>query len=194
MAENRGMENNDRDIALMELVKKGDDAAFDELVTRHYQSVYRLAYRFLYDSPEAEDITQEVFLRVYRAAKTYTPKAKFSTWLYTITKNLCFNELRKKKSVTVFSIEDEMLPELPSPDDSPVSKLEEAEVKQRVLDAVKALPANLRIAVLLLKYHDLSYEEVADILGCTVNAVKLRVHRAKKFLAKSIGYISQETK
>jgi RNA polymerase sigma-70 factor (ECF subfamily) len=188
------MEDNDRDIALMKRVKNGDDAAFEELVEKHYQTVYRLAYRFLNDSPEAEDITQEVFIRVYRAASTYTPKAKFSTWLYTITKNLCFNELRKKKSVTIFSIEDEMLPELPALDESPISKLEEAEVKQRVLDAVNALPANLRIAVLLLKYHGLSYEEVADILGCTVNAVKLRVHRAKNFLARSIGYISQETK
>jgi RNA polymerase sigma-70 factor (ECF subfamily) len=188
------MENNDKDVALMEGVKNGDDGAFEELLTRHYQSVYRLAYRFLYDSPEAEDITQEVFLRVFRAARTYSPKAKFSTWLYTITKNLCFNELRKKRSATIFSIEDEMLPELPSMDESPVSKLEEAEVKKRVLDAVRELPANLRIAVLLLKYQGLSYEEVAEILGCTVNAVKLRVHRAKKFLARSIGYVSQETK
>jgi RNA polymerase sigma-70 factor (ECF subfamily) len=188
------MDNSDRDIALMERVKNGDDAAFEELVTRHSQTVYKLAYRFLFDSQEAEDITQEVFLRVYRAAGTYTPKAKFSTWLYTITKNICFNELRKKKSVTVFSIEDEMLPELPSLDASPVAKLEEAEVRQRVLDAVKALPVNLKIAVLLLKYHGLSYEEVANILGCTVNAVKLRVHRAKNYLAKSIGYISEETK
>lgn len=188
------MDNSDRDIALMERVKNGDDAAFEELVARHSQTIYKLAYRFLFDPQEAEDITQEVFLRVYRAAGTYTPKAKFSTWLYTITKNICFNELRKKKSVTVYSIEDEMLPELPSSDASPVVKLEEAEVRQRVLDAVKALPANLRISVLLLKYHGLSYEEVADILGCTVNAVKLRVHRAKKYLAKSIGYISEETK
>ena len=178
------MEDNDRDVALMERVKNGDDGAFEELLTRHYQSVYRLAYRFLYDSPEAEDITQEVFLRVFRAAQTYSPKAKFSTWLYTITKNLCFNELRKKRSVTVFSIDDEVLPELPSVDESPVLKLEEEEVKKRVLDAVKELPANLRIAVLLLKYHGLSYEEVAEILGCTVNAVKLRVHRAKKFLTR----------
>lgn len=188
------MENNERDIALMESVKNGDDAAFEELLTRHHQSVYRLAYRFLNDSPEAEDITQEVFLRVFKAARTYSPKAKFSTWLYTITKNLCFNALRKKRSVAIFSIEDEMLPELPSMDESPIARLEEAEVKKRVLGAVKELPANLRIAVLLLKYHGLSYEEVAEILECTVNAVKLRVHRAKKFLARSIGHTSQETK
>jgi RNA polymerase sigma-70 factor (ECF subfamily) len=187
------MENNDKDIALMERIKDGNEAAFEELLTRHYQSVYRLAYRFLYDSQEAEDITQEVFLRVFRAAKTYSPKAKFSTWLYTITKNLCFNELRKKRSVTIFSIEDEVLPELPSMDDSPISKLEEAEVRKRVFDAVVELPANLRMAVILLKYHGLSYEEVAEVLQCTVNAVKLRVHRAKKFLAKSIGHVFQET-
>ena len=188
------MENNDRDIVLMEKVKTGDDSAFDELVTRHYKSIYNIAYRFLNSSPEAEDITQEVFLRVFKASKTYSPKAKFSTWLFTITKNLCFNELRKRKSVNILSIEDEVFPELHSMDNSPIEELEEKEVKQRVLNAVKALPANLRMAVLLLKYQDLSYEEVASILGCTVNAVKLRVHRAKHFLAESIGYLSKETK
>lgn len=188
------MENNERDIALMEKVKTGDESAFEELVARHYKSIYNLAYRFLYSSAEAEDITQEVFLRVFRASKTFSPKAKISTWLFTITKNLCFNELRKKKAVNILSIEDEVLPELPSMDNSPVTKMEEKEVRQRVLDAVRALPANLRIAVLLLKYHDLSYEEVASILGCSVNAVKLRVHRAKHFLAKSIGKLSKETK
>jgi RNA polymerase sigma-70 factor (ECF subfamily) len=188
------MEDIEVDIKLMDRVRKGDESAFEELVSRHYHSVYNLAKRFLLDAANAEDVTQEVFLRVFRAAKTYTAKAKFSTWLYTITKNLCFNELRKKRSVNIFSIEDEMLPEMPSVDDSPVSRLEKEEIRARVLDAVRALPANLRVAVLLLKYHGLSYEEVAEILGCTVNAVKLRIHRAKDYLAKSIGYLSEETK
>jgi RNA polymerase sigma-70 factor (ECF subfamily) len=188
------MEDIEVDIKLMDRVRKGDESAFEELVSRHYHSVYNLAKRFLLDASNAEDVTQEVFLRVFRAAKTYTAKAKFSTWLYTITKNLCFNELRKKRSVNILSIEDEMLPELPSVDYSPVSRLEKEEIRARVLDAVRALPANLRVAVLLLKYHGLSYEEVAEILGCTVNAVKLRVHRAKDYLAKSIGYLSEETK
>lgn len=183
------MEDFDVDIDLMQRVKKGDESAFEELVSRHYRSVYNLAYRFLYDEAESDDITQEVFLRVYRASNTYTPKAKFSTWLYTITKNLCFNELRKRRSVNILSIEDEMLPEMPSMADSPASKLEKKELRLRVIEAVRALPPNLRIAVLLQKYHGLSYEEIAEILGCTVNAVKLRVHRAKDFLAKSIGYL-----
>lgn len=191
------MEDIDIDIKLMDRIKKGDDSAFEELVSRHYRSVYNLAYRFLYDVTGAEDITQEVFLRVFRASRTYSPKAKFSTWLYTITKNLCFNELRKKRSVNIFSIEDEMLPEIPSMADNPASEVEKKEIREKVLDAVRALPVNLRIAVLLLKYHGLSYEDVAEILGCTVNAVKLRVHRAKDFLAKSIGSAlggSEETK
>lgn len=75
-------------------------------------------------------------------------------------------------------------------DDSPALKLEKEEIKAKVLEAVNSLPANLKIAVLLLKYHEFSYEEVAEILGCTVNAVKLRVHRAKDFLAKSIGHLA----
>jgi RNA polymerase sigma-70 factor (ECF subfamily) len=188
------MQENDINIKLMERVKEGDDSAFEEIVSRNYQSVYKLANRFLLDSGEAEDITQEVFLRVFKASKTYQPTAKFSTWLYTITKNLCFNEIRKRQSVNIQSIEDEMMPELSAKDDSMDLKLEQKEVRIKVLEAVRALPPNLRIAIILLKYHDLSYEEVAKILGCTINAVKLRVHRAKDFLAKSIGYKSQETK
>ena len=188
------MEDNEVDIKLMDRVRKGDDSAFEELVSRHYRSVYNLVYRFLLDMADAEDVTQEVFLRVFRASKTYTAKAKFSTWLYTITKNLCFNELRKKRSVKIFSIDEEVLPEIPSAADDPAFEVEKKEIRSRVLEAVKALPENLRIAVLLLKYHGLSYEEVAEILGCTVNAVKLRIHRAKAFLAKSIGYLSEETK
>jgi RNA polymerase sigma-70 factor (ECF subfamily) len=188
------MEDIEVDIKLMDRVKKGDESAFEELVSRHYHSVYNFANRFLLDAANAEDVTQEVFLRVFRAAKTYTVRAKFSTWLYTITKNLCFNELRRKRSVNILSIEDEMLPEIPSLDDSPVSRLEKKEIRVKVLDAVRVLPANLRVAVLLLKYHGLSYEEVAEILGCTVNAIKLRLHRAKDYLAKSIGYLSEETK
>jgi len=72
-------------------IKKGDSKAFELLLARHQRSVYNIALRFLNDAAEAEDITQEAFIRVYKAAQTYTPDAKFSTWLYTIVKNLCFN-------------------------------------------------------------------------------------------------------
>jgi RNA polymerase sigma-70 factor (ECF subfamily) len=94
------------DIALMARIKKGDTDAFDQLVSRHQRPVYNLALRFLSDSCEAEDITQEAFIRVFRAADTYTPEAKFTTWLYTIVKNLCFNAIRKRQSANLVSIEE----------------------------------------------------------------------------------------
>ncbi|MDH4231799.1 MAG: sigma-70 family RNA polymerase sigma factor [Nitrospirota bacterium] len=171
----------------MELIKRGDDKAFELLLARHQRSVYNLACRFLNDEAEAEDITQETFIRVFRAAGTYTPEAKFSTWLYTIVKNLCFNSLRKRRSVTIVSTEEETLPEIPAENHDPSEIIDGKRLRFKVLNAVSALPENMRIAVILHKFHDLQYDEIAKILGCSVNAVKLRVHRAKALLANSLG-------
>jgi RNA polymerase sigma-70 factor, ECF subfamily len=182
------------DIALMELIRRGDDKAFELLVSRHQRSVYNLAYRFLNDEAEAEDITQEAFIRIFKAAGTYSPEAKFTTWLYTIVKNLCFNSLRKRRSVHIVSIEEEILPEIPAENNDPSEIIDRKRLKARVIKAVHALPENMRIAVILHKFHGLQYNEIADILGCSVNAVKLRVHRAKAFLADSLGDFAGETK
>jgi len=175
------------DIALMELIKRGDDKAFELLLSRHQRSVYNLACRFLNDEAEAEDITQETFIRIFKAAGTYSPDAKFSTWLYTIVKNLCFNSLRRRRTVIIVSTEEETLPEISAENHDPSEILDEKRMKLRVLTAVNALPENMRIAVILHKFHDLQYDEIAAILGCSVNAVKLRVHRAKALLANSLG-------
>jgi RNA polymerase sigma-70 factor (ECF subfamily) len=182
------------DIALMELIKRGDDKAFELLLSRHHRSVYNLACRFLNDEAEAEDITQETFIRIFKAAGTYSPSAKFTTWLYTIVKNLCFNSLRKRRSVHIVSIEDETLPDIPAVSNDPLENIDRKRLKARVLKAVNALPENIRIAVILHKFHGLQYNEIADILDCSVNAVKLRVHRAKAFLADSLSDFSDETK
>ncbi len=184
----------DTDIALMSRIKKGDTKAFEMLLFRHQRSVYNLAFRFLNDEGEAEDITQEVFIRVYRAAKTYTPQAKFTTWLYTIVKNLCFNAIRNKKSAEIVPIDDEAIPEIASKGDDPSEILSKGQIKERVIKAVNALPENLRIAVILMKFQGLSCEEVGNILGCSVNAVKLRVHRAKEYLSRELGDLKGETK
>jgi len=184
----------DTDIALMELIKRGDDKAFELLLSRHQRSVYNLACRFLNDGAEAEDITQEAFIRVLKAAGTYRPEAKFTTWLYTIVKNLCFNALRKNRSVYIVSAEEEILPELPAHNDDPSEIIDRKRLKSRVVSAVNALPENMRIAVILHKFHGLQYNEIADILDCSVNAIKLRVHRAKTVLANSLSDFSPETK
>ncbi len=185
------MEDTDR--LLMERIGRGDEKALELLIARHERMVFNLACRFLSDEQEAEDIAQETFLRVYRAAHTYTPDAKFTTWLYTIVKNLCFNALRKRKSGETRSIDDETMPELPSGQASPLDRLLQHQVRQRVAAAVDRLPEHMRMAVLLHKFHELQYDDIARIFGCTVNAVKLRVHRAKALLAAELGDMKDET-
>jgi RNA polymerase sigma-70 factor, ECF subfamily len=175
------------DIVLMDLIGKGDEKAFEVLLCRHQRSVFNLAFRFLRDEAEAEDIAQDTFIRVFKSASAYTPEAKFTTWLYTIVKNLCFNSLRKRRSVHIVSMEEETLPEIPSENDDPSEILDRKRLKSRVVNVVNSLPENMRIAVLLHKFHGLQYNEIADILGCSANAVKLRVHRAKAVLAHGLN-------
>lgn len=182
------------DIALMRRIKEGDEKAFEMLFLRHQRSVYNLSLRFLNNEGDAEDATQESFIRVYRGAKTYTPDAKFTTWLYTIVKNHCFNILRMKKAVHIVSMEDEPIPEIPSQDDDQSIILSRMQIRERVAAAVNSLPENMRTAVIFQKFEGLTCEEVADIMGCSVNAVKLRVHRAKEILARSLGDLREETK
>jgi RNA polymerase sigma-70 factor (ECF subfamily) len=184
----------DTDISLMELVRKGDAKAFELLLSRHQRSVFNLALRFLGDAGEAEDITQEVFIRVYKSAGSYTPDAKFSTWLYTIVRNLCFNALRRRKVIAFVSMEEEALPEIPCIQDDPIQVIDRAQVRERVVSAVHGLPENMRFAVILNKFHGLQYEEIAKVLGCSVNAVKLRMLRAKSILARELAGLRDETK
>jgi len=181
------------DIALMALIRKGDVKAFELLLARHQRSVYNLALRFLSDPDEAEDIMQNTFIRVFRASQTYTPEAKFTTWLYTIVKNLCFNVLRSRRSAEIISMDNEYLPELPAKTEDPIERISRSQIRETVIRAVNSLPENMKMAVILSKYHGLQYDEIAAIMGCTVNAVKLRVHRAKIILAKELKGISRET-
>jgi len=183
----------DPDVALMGRIKKGDSKAFELLLARHQRSVYNIALRFLNDAAEAEDITQEAFIRVYKAAQTYTPDAKFSTWLYTIVKNLCFNVLRSRKAAEIISVEDETLPEIPSKTEDPVERITKAKAREMVIRAVGSLPENMKMVVILSKYHGLQYDEIAGIMGCSENAVKLRMHRAKALLAAKLAGLEYET-
>ena len=181
------------DVALMVRIKKGDEKAFELLFARHQRSIYNLALRFLNDPDDAVDITQDAFIRIYRASQTYTPDAKFTTWLYTIVKNLCFNMLRARKSVEIVSMDNEFMPELSAKEEHPVERIARVQTREMVIRAVNRLPANMKMAVILSKYHGLSYDEVAAVMGCTVTAVKLRIHRAKAILAKELSELKRET-
>jgi len=178
---------------LMARIAKGDDDAFEILVNRHQTSVLNLIYRFIGDRTQAKDLAQEVFIRVWQAAKTYRPEAKFTTWLYRITANLCINELKSARRRKWFSFhrsdeDSEKSMEDRISDGSPTAEdlLLEREQNRQISDALQSLPDNQRMALILKRYDDLSYQEIAQILGCSVSAVESLLVRAKKTLQEKL--------
>lgn len=171
---------------LMVKTARGDESAFEALVNRHQTSILNLIYRFIGDRTQAKDLAQEVFLRVWRTAASYKPRAKFTTWVYRITKNLCLNELksaRRRRWLRFFqlgeenreTIEENFADDSPSAEDLLLAK----ERSRQITDALQNLPANQRMAIILKRYDDLSYEEIARIMGCSVSAVESLLVRAK---------------
>ncbi|MBC8127343.1 MAG: sigma-70 family RNA polymerase sigma factor [Gloeobacteraceae cyanobacterium ES-bin-144] len=182
------------DHVLMERIGDGDHGAFRELVERHQNAVIGTVAKMLGNPSEAEDISQQVFLRVWRHAKRYRPEAKFTTYLFTITRNLVFNETRRRsRKKEVSSDEREEVANLlveASPDRQPDAELLQAELQQAVDQAIASLPETQRMAVVLRRYEQLSYEEIADVLGLSVSAVKSLLFRARTALREALsGYL-----
>ena len=181
----------DPDATLMLRVKRGDRAAFEELVARYRQPVLSFVFRTLPDATEAEDLAQCVFVQVWKSAARYEPSAKFSTWLFTIARNLCLNEFRRRSRHPADSLDapahagtDE--PRGHSVEDrgaaSPPDTLLRSELEAKVAEAVAALPENQRNALLLWQRDELAYEDIAKVLGCSLSAVKSLIHRARETL------------
>jgi len=176
-----------------------DRKDFDKLIELHQRQVINFAYRFLNNYSDAEDIAQEVFLRAYKAFPAYEPRAQYSTYLYKITKNLCLNYLRKKKIARFFSLDrfrdnpDIKAPEFSDKKDIPARNiLEEKEFKDKIYEVLNKLPHNQRTAVILKRYENLNLDEIADVLGCSVSAVKSLLHRAKISLRKELAPYIEE--
>lgn len=169
------------DTELVSLVAKGSESAFKELLDRHQGAVYQLAYRFLGDPNEAEDIAQETFLRLYRAADRYQPRASLRTYLFRIAKNLCIDFLRKKRPEPMEHIPETM--DL----DSPQDQLERAQSIQIILNSIEALPEHQRMAILLRHNSGLRYQEIADVMEVTVSAVESLLVRARKTLRQRLA-------
>ncbi|MEY4569775.1 MAG: hypothetical protein RLZZ398_1214 [Verrucomicrobiota bacterium] len=184
------------DFALMERIGAGDHEAFRELVERHQRAVIGTVAKMLGNTSESEDIAQQVFLRIWRSANRYRPDAKFTTYLYTITRNLVFNETRRKSRKKEVSSDEreENSHQLiaASPDRQPDSELLQAELQQAVNEAIAALPEVQRMAVVLRRYEQLSYEEIAAVLKLSVSAVKSLLFRARTTLRESLsGYLAE---
>jgi RNA polymerase sigma-70 factor (ECF subfamily) len=175
----------------MALVGAGDTVAFEELVERHQRLVVGTVARMLGSNSDVEDIAQQVFVRVWKSARRYAPRAKFTTWLLKITRNLVFNELRRRSrhaQLPLLAESDDT--ELPIKDEratAPDAALLERELQSAIEAAIAQLPETQRMAVVLRRYDDLSYEQIAEVLDQSVPAVKSLLFRARTELRARLG-------
>src|ERR1700680_367819 len=158
------MQDDAENVRLMRLIGRGDTAALEELIERHQTLVAGTAARMLGSSSDVEDIAQQVFIRVWKNASRYVPRAKFTTWLLKITRNLVFNELRRSKRHAHVPIQpDPKGEELPLKEENyraPDASLLESELQQKIDESILALPETQRMALVLRRYEDLSYEQI----------------------------------
>jgi RNA polymerase sigma-70 factor, ECF subfamily len=171
------------DVRLMRLVSQGDTSAFEKLIERHQSLVAGTVARMLGGNSDVEDIAQQVFIRVWKSARRYVPRAKFTTWLLKITRNLVFNELRRSKRHAHVPLQtDPGAEEFPLKDEKnppPDASLLETELQQAIDDAITQLPESQRMALILRRYEQLSYEEISEVLDLSVPAVKSVLFRAR---------------
>jgi RNA polymerase sigma-70 factor (ECF subfamily) len=193
------------DKALMVQIALGDEAALRVLIEKHQGAVYGTIAKMLGDPVEAQDLAQQVFVRVYRAAGTYRATAQFKTWIFTIVRNLVFNEHRRRSRATLISLsptENEQsghsgsgggtdLPD--TANKTPGENLLQAEMLRKVDEAILALPDQQRLAIVLRRYDEFSYEQIAEILKTSVPATKSLLFRARETLRVALQeYLANE--
>jgi len=184
-------DENTLDHALMERIGAGDPHAFRILVERHQNAVIGTVAKMLGNHSEAEDIAQQAFLRIWKNAKRYRPEAKFTTYLFTITRNLVFNETRRrsrKKEVSSDEREENSnIQAEASPNLQPDAELLQVELQKAVDAAIAALPETQRMAVILRRYENMPYEEIGAVLDLSVSAVKSLLFRARTTLREALS-------
>lgn len=182
-------------------VSLGDDRAFERLVELYRKPVIQTAYRYLGDADLAEDLAQEVFLKIYRARKRYKPIARFETWLHRIVSNVVINAAhsrRRRKAVSLDAAAGDGGMEAVDGAGSemdPLSRLKQEELHRKVREAVLSLPPNQRMVLILNKYRDLSYQEIAEVQETTVEAVKSMLFRAREKVREKLKeYVESEVR
>ncbi len=183
-------------------VKQGDMVAFETLVNHYKQPVINFIYRTLPDATEAEDLAQVVFVQIFKSASRYRDSARFSTWLFTIARNVCLNEIRRRSRHPADSLDElhggeENPREWQLKDNSqllPSDLTLREELEAKVDHAVSDLPENQRTAILLFTWENLSYDEIATVLGCSLQATKSLIFRARETLKRRLKpYLSEGT-
>ncbi|MDZ4815645.1 MAG: sigma-70 family RNA polymerase sigma factor [Verrucomicrobiota bacterium] len=184
----------DHDTQLMIKVQKGDLRSFEVLVDKHKNAVVGTIYKMLGDVSEAEDVAQHVFIQIYKAAPRYEPKAKFTTWMYTIVRNLSLNEIRRRGTHKLQSLQ---AMEDPADDTAPIQledvtaknpsiELGHQELEDKIQLALNDLPESQRLALVLRRYDDMSYDDIAKVLKCSVSATKSIIFRARETMKEKL--------
>ena len=172
------------DDELVQRVQKGETRLYAQLVARYQDAVYGMARRFVRSRSDAEDLAQEAFLRAYRGLEGFKREARFSTWLYRITWNLCADWLRRHRGRAAVSMDDAR--ELADGAVNLEADAVDAEDRRAVRAALERLDERYRSVVTLLYYQKLSYEEIAEVLQCPLKTVETRLYRARKRLKASL--------
>jgi RNA polymerase sigma-70 factor (ECF subfamily) len=173
---------------LIQRCLQGDQSAWEAIVRQHWRKVFNVAYKFVGKHDEAEDLTQDIFLKIFRALETFDRRANFQTWLISVSRNLCIDHYRsvRKERETIDRDVDagELTPA--SPDISPIQVLEQRDRVTLLRQALSVLPPTLREAVVLRDLQELSYQEIADRLKLPEGTVKSRINRGRTELARQI--------
>ena len=168
-----------------------DRKVFEELATRHYRQAYHISYRMTGGHARAEDLTQEAMVRAFQSFHRYRRELPFANWLYRIIVNLHIDELRRRPKVWIDSV-DEMpgVMDLPDVNSDPSDLVLSQEIDTRLQQALNSLPKDFRTAVVLCDIEGLSYEEIADVMRCSIGTVRSRIHRGRNQLRRFLGVTS----
>ena len=175
----------EREVFLMERIASGDQCAMEELIELWKMPMFRFFLRSLNHHEDAEDLTQRVFIRIYRSAERYLPHAKFSTWIFTIARNLLIDEIKKRKRRPQM-VFDEYIERV-----GEVEGARSAELTEILMKQLDTIPENHRTALLLRVQRELSYREIAEVMQSTEASVKTWIHRARLDLRKSLSNLRQ---
>jgi len=174
--------------ALIERCLTGDQAAWELIVRQHWRKVFNLAYKFVGRHDEAEDLTQDIFLKIFRALHTFDRRANFQTWLISISRNLCidhYRSVRKERETMARDVDASDLTPV-SRERTPLGELEQIDLRQIIRQALAELPPALKEAVVLRDLQEFSYQEIADKLGLPEGTVKSRINRGRLELARQL--------
>jgi RNA polymerase sigma-70 factor (ECF subfamily) len=170
--------------------RRGDLQSFNELILRWERPIYALAYRVIGREEDARDVVQETFLRAFRALPGFKGQAKFSSWLYRIALNLCRDWIRRRRRSPLVDLPEGVDPVELATQQGPFESVEELasrkELSQAVADAMKLLPDEQRTAIILKEYHGMTFQEIADLLGCPLSTVKTRLYQGLTVLRRNL--------